>query len=424
VNRRTLQLFEADDLQHLVDNLGRVFRDAMFEQHVSELEQLWNGQTHFTSQTVNYTLGGKRLDIELQANVLPGHEASWERVLIAIDDVTARASAQRDLARSESYARGLFEHSPVSLWVEDFSSVKRLLDDVRAMGITDFRAFINVHPDFILQCMQEIRVLDVNRQTLSMFAAGDRAQLLRALDDVFRDDMRFHFAEQLVDLWHNKLFQQREVVNYALNGDKLHVYMQFSVLPGHEANWGLVLVSLTDITARKKAEAYLEYLGKHDVLTKLRNRAFFSEEMNRLERKGPYPITLIAADLNGLKATNDQLGHAAGDALLQRVGEVLGKLVDKPMCAARIGGDEFALLLPGTDLRGGEQLIERIQTLVEVNNQFYSGTRVSLAMGVATCEAGERLEVAMHRADARMYAAKREFYEAGGHDRRTGPGAP
>ena len=59
-------------------------------------------------------------------------------------------------------------------------------------------------------------------------------------------------------------------------------------------------------SARKKAEAYLEFLGRHDVLTKLCNRSFYVEEMNRLERKGPFPITIIVADLNGLKAANDQ----------------------------------------------------------------------------------------------------------------------
>ena len=113
-------------------------------------------------------------------------------------------------------------------------------------------------------------------------------------------------------------------------------------------------VALTDITARKKAEAYLEYLGKHDVLTKLYNRSFYVDELNRLERKGPFPVTVIIIDLNGLKAANDQLGHAAGDALLRRAGEVLSKAVDKPSYAARIGGDEFALLMPGTDERDGQ----------------------------------------------------------------------
>ena len=62
------------------------------------------------------------------------------------------------------------------------------------------------------------------------------------------------------------------MVNYSLSGDELHLHLQFSVLPGYEKDWSLVQVALTDITARKRAEAYLEYLGKHDVLTKLYNR--------------------------------------------------------------------------------------------------------------------------------------------------------
>ncbi len=161
------------------------------------------------------------------------------------------------------------------------------------------------------------------------------------LRDVFRDDMETHFREQLIDLWDGKLFQLREVVNYALDGTKLNLLLQFSVLPGRERDWSLVQVALTDITARKKAEAYLEYLGTHDVLTKLFNRSFYVDELNRLERKGPHPITIIMVDLNGLKAANDELGHAAGDQLLRRAGEVLNSAIEKPAHAARIGGDEF-----------------------------------------------------------------------------------
>ena len=113
----------------------------------------------------------------------------------------------------------------------------------------------------------------------------------------------------------------------------------------------LVLVSLVDITARKKAEAYLEYLGKHDALTRLRNRAFYVEELNRISRKGPWPLSIVAMDLNGLKAVNDAQGHAAGDALLRRAGEVLAKAAgdQQPLCMARIGGDEFVALMPGNE---------------------------------------------------------------------------
>lgn len=414
VNRRTLELYGASDTQHLVANLDRVFRDAMLESHIDELVALWDGQPRFSSQTVNYSLAGERLDILVHGALLPGHEADWRRVLVSIEDISARSRAER-------YAQGLFADSPVSLWVEDFSSIKRLLDDLRARGIEDFRVFTQVHPEFVERCTQEIRVIDVNRRTLEMFRAPDKARLLAGLDQVFRDEMLPAFTEQLIDLWHGKLMQQREVVNYRLDGELINVLLQFSVLPGAEHDWSLVQVALIDITARKKAEAYLEYLGKHDVLTQLRNRAYFEDELNRLERKGPWPITIVAIDLNRLKQVNDQSGHAAGDALLRRAGEVLGKVADRPVCAARIGGDEFMLLMPGSDATAGLQMVERVQSLVELNNSFYPGATLSLAMGCATAEQGERLEAAVSRADEYMFVAKRDFYASTGHDRRTRP---
>jgi len=166
-----------------------------------------------------------------------------------------------------------FDVTSTSLWVESFSAIRELLDEVRMQGIVDFRAFTDVHTEFVERCMSEIQVLDVNHYTLGMYRAPDKATLLARLPEVFRDEMRPHFREQLLDLWKGRLFQQREVVNYALEGSELNVRLQFSVFPGHEAQWDLVLLALTDITARKKAEAYLEFLGKHDVLTKLKNRS-------------------------------------------------------------------------------------------------------------------------------------------------------
>jgi diguanylate cyclase (GGDEF)-like protein len=419
VNRKTLDLFEADDQRHLTDNLDRVFRDDMLDRHIDELGALWDGKHGFQSNTVNYTLGGRRLDIQLRARFLPGFEQNWERVLVSIEDVTDREQALRLQVASENYAKGLFEHSPVSLWVEDFRGVKRLLDDLKARGIENFRTFVDVHPDFVLQCMTEIHVLDVNQHTLTLFAAKDKPTLLNRLGDVFRGNMGNHFKEQLIDLWDGKLFQQREVINYTLQGTELHLHLQFSVLPGYEADWSLVQVALTDITARKKAESYLEFLGKHDVLTRTYNRSFFIEELARLERKNMMPLSVIVADLNGLKLANDHQGHAAGDKLLSRAGEVLGQAVDPPRSAARIGGDEFALVLPDTDEREVATLVKTIAQLVELNNQYHSGSVLSFSIGVATRLAGERPEETIRRADEAMYVDKRAFYERTGADRRS-----
>src|SRR6185312_17406300 len=110
---------------------------------------------------------------------------------------------------------------------------KALLDEVRGQGIVDFRVFTDVHPEFVERCMSEIRVLDINLQTLALIGAPDKAGLLNHLSDIFRDEMMTHFREQLIDLWAGKLFQMREVVNYSLDGVPVHVLLQFSVLPGH-----------------------------------------------------------------------------------------------------------------------------------------------------------------------------------------------
>jgi diguanylate cyclase (GGDEF)-like protein len=418
VNRRTLELFEAESIEHLVDNLSRIFRDDMFDQHVEELVQLWEGGQRFHSQTVNYTLSGRRLDILLHGTVLSDSEESWRRVLVSVEDITERCAAQQAQADAERYARGLFEHSPVSLWVEDFSGVKTLLDEVRATGVTDFRTFTDVHPEIVDRCMEQIRILEVNHQTMTMFDAPDQETLINNVDRIFRDDMSRHFGEQLIKLFNGELVHQRESVNYTLTGDRLNVYLQFSVLPGHEEDWGLVLVSLMDITAHKKAEAYLEFLGTHDPLSKLRNRTFFAEEIKRLDRRGPWPLTVVVIDLNNLKRANDQHGHATGDALIRRAGEVLSKVAEVDTCAARIGGDEFAMLLPGTDQRVGQRIMERIDHLVTVNNSFYNGPPLSFAMGMATGEEGTSVESVVQEADRLMYEHKREYYETTNQDRR------
>jgi diguanylate cyclase (GGDEF)-like protein len=422
VNQQTLRLFGAQTQEELIARLPDVFRGDMMERVALELGQLWSGQLEVSTQSVNYALDGRRIDVQIHIRILAGHEDTWDRVMVSLQDISQQAQAHQQLSRSEHHARNLFDLSPVSLWVEDFSGVKQLMDEVRHSGVRDFRVFLDVHPDFVARCMEKIQVIDVNQHTLDMFAAQDRADLLGKLDLVFKGEMNNSFADQLQDLWNGKTMQTREVVNYSLSGELINIHMQFAVMPGHEANWDMVLVSLVDITARKKAEAYLEYLGKHDALTRLRNRAYYVEELNRISRKGPWPLSVLAMDLNGLKTVNDSQGHAAGDAMLRRAGEVLAEAAGSQtaLCMARIGGDEFVALLPGSDERVAQGLKERIESMLELNNQFYPGQKISLAMGIASCTNASGVEAAIHAADQAMFEAKTRYYDEANIERRRG----
>ncbi len=411
VNQRALDMLGAESLTHLSDNLSNIIRGDALPAYMQELLQIWSGKTNFTTTTVNYGLDGSRIDVRVNGAIHPDGQGGWSRVIVAFEDISAQETARRDLLISEAEARALFNDSPVSIWLEDFGLIKARLDELRSRGITDFRTFIDVHPDFVEMCMQDIHVLNVNVHTLTLFGARDKDDLLNRLDEVFRDEMRAFFAEQLVSLWEGKLWHEREVVNYRLDGELLNLILQFSVVPGREKDWSKVLVSLTDITARKKAEAYLEYLGKHDVLTGLHNRSYYTDEINRLDRRGPFPIAIILIDLNGMKMVNDELGHAAGDAMLRRVGEILKQVVEKPGCAARIGGDEFIILLPSKTEADVQAVLDDLAHITELNNQFHSrSTPVVFSVGAAICEIGGKMEAAIQQADTAMYENKREFY--------------
>ncbi len=416
VNRQTLKLYGARTQEELMARLPDVLRDDMLDGFASELEQLWQGQRAFHGHTVNYTLGGERLDLSLKGVVLADTGQAWDRVLVAIEDVTELQCARRQAQASAREARQFFQQAPVSLWVQDFSGIRILFDELRRQGIQDFRTFLDVHPDFVDRCLQEIGLIDVNDYTLQLFKAESRAELTERMGEVFSEESHASFAGQLIDLWEGRLFHQKEVQNRTLQGDTLFLHLQLSMFEGHEDDWGMALLALTDITARKKAEAYLEYLGQHDVLTQLKNRSFFVDELARLARRQVPLVSFIALDLNDLKVTNDDHGHTAGDDLLRRVGEILNNAVDRPGYAARVGGDEFMVVLPGLDEEATQAVLDNIRVLVQLNNQYYSAVPLSLSAGTATCRKHDELELTMRAADLAMYEDKRRFYST--HERR------
>lgn len=410
VNRETLDMFGARDESELLANLDKMFRDEMHAHWRSELTALWNGEMQWSGDGVNYRLDGEALHIRLHWRILPECESNWECVLVSIENITA-------LKKAESRFRDLFEYAPISLWEEDYGALKQAFDDLRARGVVDLKAHLASHPEAVRRFMSLIHVLDVNRKTLELFGASDKNALLANLDKVFRDEMGSHFAGELVDMWNGRTYYEREGVNYSLTGDPVNVNLHWTLMPGHENDFRWVLVALHDITARKKAEEYLRYLGTHDVMTGLYNRAFFEETLQHLEADHKDPVSFIIADLNGLKATNDTLGHHAGDKLIRRAAEVLKAGIENGYVAARIGGDEFIVIMMDANEQAAKDMIGRIESLVVVNNQYYREPELSLSLGMSTSQPGVSFERTIRLADDAMYYNKGLYHRRRREDR-------
>jgi len=170
----------------------------------------------------------------------------------------------------------------------------------------------------------------------------------------------------------------------------------------------------TEIAQRKLVEEQLRHTSTHDNLTGINNRSFFESELERLELSHEFPVSIVVADVDNLKIANDTLGHAAGDEILRHVAQVLRSMFRRSDVVARIGGDEFCVLLPSADAETAMQIVSRIQERLNQYNSEYPDMPVQLALGVATAEKNDLAE-AFKAADRRMYADKSEHKSSSSH---------
>lgn len=207
------------------------------------------------------------------------------------------------------------------------------------------------------------------------------------------------------------------------DGERREVIFYTAIFENSDGGAGGLVGALLDITERKESEQKLRHLSTHDMLTGIYNRAYFDEELDRLNKGRKFPVSIVMADVDRLKEVNDQRGHAAGDELLQRAAQVMKGAFRKEDVAARVGGDEFAALLPNTDQSSLREAMERLQASLAAHNRQHE-YRLSLSIGAATAHNGEELMEAWREADQRMYREKKGRTRLDLEPRLFHPGVP
>lgn len=189
-----------------------------------------------------------------------GPSGECEVVAIA-RDITDQKLVELALRESEQRYRRLFEESPVSLWLEDFSAVKAHVLKIRAAGITDLRTYLASHPEVVARCASMVRVIAVNQATLTLYMARNNESLLGNLREVLTEESLPVFCEQIIALAEGRTLFSGESVNRTLSGEKKNISLKWIVAPGHESRADQIMVAVTDITDLKNAQSAVEKLN-------------------------------------------------------------------------------------------------------------------------------------------------------------------
>jgi diguanylate cyclase (GGDEF)-like protein/PAS domain S-box-containing protein len=203
----------------------------------------------------------------------------------------------------------------------------------------------------------------------------------------------------------------REVVGWRRDGSQFPVELRVSEFIG-DAGRSRVGI-LRDITERKAHERALEHQARHDSLTGLPNRVMLRERVVQAlndARRNDSTVAFLILDLDRFKEINDTLGHHVGDMLLQQIGERLQSALRQSDTIARMGGDEFAALLPGADAPTAREIAKRlIASLVPPFDVQGLALGVEASIGIAMFPAdGKDASDVIQRADVAMYVAKRK----------------
>lgn len=266
---------------------------------------------------------------------------------------------------------------------------------------SEMRAMIKAFPDLFLRLDRVGNVLSYKRGDMKSSPLKDDQPLGKKFYTLFDECNTVRLKTVFLKVLEDQMVNH---VEFTLETANTKLYYEARIIPMECQE---IFVIIRDITERKLAEEQLVYYSMFDPLTSLYNRAYFENEMHRMEYFAMNPTGLIICDVDNLKVVNDTYGHDRGDELLKEVARVLKQSMRKNDIIARIGGDEFAILLPDSDAAAVEATCQRVRDTITAYNNAASGIFLSISMGSAHWKSKiQKLDDVFKEADDKMYKEK------------------
>jgi len=400
------------------------------EMVMAVFEQLCSGL--YPRQIDNYwlTRDGDRRLIAWSATVLPGDNGLVEYVIATGIDITEREQIKEALQTSNEEL--IVANEELTAINEELMATeeelrqhyKKLQEKEKDLAAANQRLqdIIEFLPDATFAVNREGKVIAWNRAMEEMTGVPKEEMLGKGdyeysipfyesprpalvdfiLDTESQPNLFYEIFERKGDTLHSASFLPK-----MYGGKGAYIWGTASPLFDKEGNIVGAIETIRDITKQKQMEDRMKYLSLHDPLTGLHNRAYFEEEMRRVEDGRYTAAGIIVCDVDGLKFINDTLGHEAGDSLLLIAASIIKSSFRESDVVARIGGDEFAVILPNSEEKTVESACKRIRDAVARYNAEKPELPLSISVGFATrSDTSINIRELFKEADNKMYREK------------------